>query len=215
MFLLELRRINSQKRRRNNTLKCANAFLFIFMKRVLLIIFIIVAAGFFVRFVIGGSEDTWICRDGRWVKHGAPVAAMPSEPCPLTREQEMVKKYISENISEISPIEAVLGGSWYVLDVEFLEGDIIDVTYEDGHIMAWLEAKYRVEDGEVVLSEVQVLENDKEIEGTNGTNNANNIDDKIVCEDRCGDGECEEIVCMAVGCPCAETAADCPEDCTE
>ena len=34
-----------------------------------------------------------------------------------------------------------------------------------------------------------------------------------VCEDRCGDKECQEIVCKAVGCPCAETAESCPADC--
>ncbi len=34
-----------------------------------------------------------------------------------------------------------------------------------------------------------------------------------VCEDRCGDGICQEIVCMAIGCPCAETPETCPEDC--
>jgi hypothetical protein len=26
-----------------------------------------------------------------------------------------------------------------------------------------------------------------------------------VCTDRCGDGICQRIVCMAVGCPCPET----------
>jgi len=34
-----------------------------------------------------------------------------------------------------------------------------------------------------------------------------------VCENKCGDGECQEIVCMAVGCPCAETSDTCPGDC--
>jgi putative hemolysin len=34
-----------------------------------------------------------------------------------------------------------------------------------------------------------------------------------ICKDLCGNGTCEEIVCMAVGCPCAETAKTCPEDC--
>lgn len=33
------------------------------------------------------------------------------------------------------------------------------------------------------------------------------------CKDMCGNGKCEEIVCMAVGCPCAETAQSCPQDC--
>jgi hypothetical protein len=34
-----------------------------------------------------------------------------------------------------------------------------------------------------------------------------------VCVDLCGDGHCDEIVCMGEGCPCPETAASCPEDC--
>lgn len=34
-----------------------------------------------------------------------------------------------------------------------------------------------------------------------------------VCEDNCGNGVCEEVVCEAVGCPCAETVISCPQDC--
>jgi len=33
------------------------------------------------------------------------------------------------------------------------------------------------------------------------------------CENLCGDNQCQEIVCQAIGCPCAETKATCPEDC--
>lgn len=36
---------------------------------------------------------------------------------------------------------------------------------------------------------------------------------KKFCKDLCGDGKCQEMVCMAVGCPCAETAESCPADC--
>ena len=35
------------------------------------------------------------------------------------------------------------------------------------------------------------------------------------CKDLCGNGRCEEIVCMALGCPCAESKASCPQDCKE
>jgi hypothetical protein len=35
------------------------------------------------------------------------------------------------------------------------------------------------------------------------------------CKDLCGNGQCEEMVCMAIGCPCAETKASCPQDCKE
>lgn len=33
------------------------------------------------------------------------------------------------------------------------------------------------------------------------------------CENLCGDGICQEVVCMATGCPCAETIETCPQDC--
>lgn len=34
-----------------------------------------------------------------------------------------------------------------------------------------------------------------------------------LCVNRCGDGECAEMVCMAEGCPCPETPENCPQDC--
>lgn len=44
------------------------------------------------------------------------------------------------------------------------------------------------------------------------------IDDSIkapqaLCVDNCGNGQCEEIVCMGEGCPCPETHESCPKDC--
>jgi len=36
-----------------------------------------------------------------------------------------------------------------------------------------------------------------------------------VCRDLCGDGVCQEVVCMAVGCPCPETPQTCPQDCLD
>jgi len=51
------------------------------MKKILLWLMILVLVWFFIRFVIGGSEDTWICVGGEWVKHGAPAAPMPETPC--------------------------------------------------------------------------------------------------------------------------------------
>lgn len=38
--------------------------------------------------------------------------------------------------------------------------------------------------------------------------------DERHCADKCGDGECQEIVCMALGCPCPESRATCPKDCS-
>ncbi len=41
----------------------------------------------------------------------------------------------------------------------------------------------------------------------------NENSDKETCVDLCGDGICQEVVCMAIGCPCPETPITCPEDC--
>lgn len=35
-----------------------------------------------------------------------------------------------------------------------------------------------------------------------------------ICEDQCGDGQCAEVVCQGIGCPCAETPTNCPQDCS-
>ncbi len=53
-------------------------------KRVLKIFTIIIAiliVWLFIRFVIGGPEDDWVCVDGEWIEHGVPSAPMPTEPC--------------------------------------------------------------------------------------------------------------------------------------
>jgi hypothetical protein len=48
-----------------------------------IIIFIFLLASFLVlaRLLVGGGEDTWICVDGEWVKHGVPSAAKPEGGC--------------------------------------------------------------------------------------------------------------------------------------
>ncbi len=55
--------------------------------------------------------------------------------CEEIDEREEVETYIRENISTLSPVKAVLGGSWYVLSVSVNTGeDFGVVVYEDGHI---------------------------------------------------------------------------------
>ena len=55
------------------------------MKKPLFIILaVIILAGAvvaFLRFGLGGDEDTWICSNGQWVKHGNPSAAKPTTGC--------------------------------------------------------------------------------------------------------------------------------------
>jgi len=52
-------------------------------QRSVLAVAIIVAAALaglvIVRFLT--PEDTWLCKDGTWVKHGNPSAPMPEKSC--------------------------------------------------------------------------------------------------------------------------------------
>lgn len=50
-------------------------------KKIVFIVLFVLAVWVFVRFIIGGPEDDWICVDGEWVKHGVPSAPMPTESC--------------------------------------------------------------------------------------------------------------------------------------
>lgn len=75
--------------------------------------------------------------------------------------------------------------------------------------------------------EENLSENPKALERTKNAKqrtieHLNNMKEKLIerfrnrqpaCEDLCGDGICQEIVCMAIGCPCAETPVTCPQDC--
>ncbi len=55
------------------------------MKKYLIPLLIITVIGlsalFAVRFLLGGDEDTWICQNGSWVKHGNPNKPMPETGC--------------------------------------------------------------------------------------------------------------------------------------
>jgi len=44
---------------------------------VIIVLILLIIGWAFIR----GSEDTWICQDGEWVKHGLPNASKPIEPC--------------------------------------------------------------------------------------------------------------------------------------
>ena len=37
--------------------------------------------------------------------------------------------------------------------------------------------------------------------------------EEAVCNNQCGNKTCQEVVCQAIGCPCAETKENCPQDC--
>lgn len=67
-------------------------------------------------------------------------------------EKEKIDTYLRENINTLSPVEPVLGGTWYVvsstIDVKTNSGVVI---YEDGHIQEERTFSYMVnENGDFV-----------------------------------------------------------------
>jgi len=66
---------------------------------ILIVILILIAGWFFVRFVIGGSEDSWIKDErGVWIKHGNPSAT----PDYVLEQQEIINCALGkfENFTE-------------------------------------------------------------------------------------------------------------------
>ena len=59
----------------------------------LIIIILVIVIVFAIRFLIGGSEDTWICDDGEWVKHGVPSAPMPDKACPGAGDKVIITNF--------------------------------------------------------------------------------------------------------------------------
>ncbi len=227
-----------------------------------------------------------------WTKKG--VNDWPEE-ISLT-EQELVEAYIRDNISQLSPQKEVLGGSFYVTAIEFVDAQTCLVDYEDGHIALKAKVVFEIKSGsevEIIFFEIITPEEfseeeinfsktgniveqqgewnlvyeepgrpalrvslvftedskclrDNQEEQTcfpiywengdrteiRGTRDSDQVeveslkiikdysldqgtgDDQQICVDQCGDGICQEVVCLGSGCPCPETPASCPQDCS-
>lgn len=56
-----------------------------------------------------------------------------------------IESYVSQNISELSPEKAVLGGTFYVTEIQVADGKGT-VEYEDGHIALVADFTYTASD---------------------------------------------------------------------
>jgi hypothetical protein len=62
------------------------------------------------------------------------------------QQRTLVTVHINENISQLSPVKEVLGGTFYVTDITFLDERRGIVQYEDGHIALEADFTYTVSD---------------------------------------------------------------------
>lgn len=126
----------------------------------------------------------------------------------IVSQQNLFSSYIEENINEVSIEPAVLGGTFYVTNIEFLEDNIALVDYEDGHIALQAIISFILDEKEdLTITSFEIIDDESNYPIDYSQDNNN------ICIDQCGNGICEDIVCLGEGCPCPETPQSCPIDC--
>ena len=66
-----------------------------------------------VRF-LGGDEDTWICSNGQWVKHGNPSSPKPTAPCPgQAADVVITSPQPQQTISSPLAVRGKARGNWF------------------------------------------------------------------------------------------------------
>lgn len=67
---------------RQNKLKKADIWMYVIVPS-LLFLLILIFSGLEIFLLVNkfGNEDSWICENGKWIKHGRPNAEMPKEGC--------------------------------------------------------------------------------------------------------------------------------------
>lgn len=81
--------------------------------------------------------------------------------------QTAADAYIRANVSELSPTPAVLGGTFYVTDIEWEDEDTAIVSYEDGHIALKGRTDIVIGDDGVTVTEFAIVD-----AGTDATSSA-------------------------------------------
>ncbi|MFH1173424.1 MAG: GerMN domain-containing protein [bacterium] len=87
------------------------------MKKIILIIIIVflVLAAFLAMTRLLSPEDTWLCQNGEWIKHGQPKAPQPVTPCSRNTADQIIVKIPKTEQTITSPllIEGEARGTWY------------------------------------------------------------------------------------------------------
>jgi len=102
--------------------------------------------------LIGGDTDEGGCLIGAgysWCPTKQKCLRVWEEPC---TDEDLVRNYLNDNLSTLSPEPEVLGGKFFVTNLEFVNETKAIVEYEDGHNMYIGEFEY-----EIVEEELKVI----------------------------------------------------------
>ncbi|UFX83533.1 Kazal-type serine protease inhibitor domain-containing protein [Candidatus Absconditicoccus praedator] len=73
-------------------------------------------------------------------------------------QRNFYEPYIKDNIADLSPEEEVLGGNWFVTDIEWIDDQKAVVEYEDGHILMYAQVEIGFDNGEIVVESFEIIE---------------------------------------------------------
>lgn len=121
-----------------------------------------IALSAMVRYLIDRNNQITITDFNVLPAPPAPVKEFNEEVVTYSPSQSeienLVEQYIRENISALSPEPEVLGGTFYVTDLEFLDEQSVKVGYEDGHIALEALANYFLDNGLVMINSFEVID---------------------------------------------------------
>jgi|GEM_PF-3934956 len=115
--------------------------------------------------LIGGQKDAGGCLVGAgysWCEAKQKCLRVWEEPCVASTDAEKIsvlKKYLEENISNLSPVKEVVGGKFYITEVNSLSATSAFIGYEDGHISYNAEISYSIGDDGIVKVDKFLVKN--------------------------------------------------------
>ncbi|MDD3284002.1 MAG: hypothetical protein PHZ07_00195 [Patescibacteria group bacterium] len=91
--------------------------------------------------------------------------------------EEKLKNYLKDNISNLSSEKAVLGGTFYITDLQIEENNKAIVSYEDGHIALKANFDYIINNETIEISNFEIIKDNSVI--TENHSQCNNHEDCV------------------------------------
>ncbi len=125
------------------------------LKIIGLVVVVLIIAVLGVRF-LSGPEDTWICQDGQWVKHGQPSAPQPTTVCGDQKQPDEVlvtNPKVNQAVNSPLTVEGQARGNWFFeasFPVELIDdqGNILGQSYVQAQ-SDWMTEKFVPFKGEI------------------------------------------------------------------
>jgi hypothetical protein len=68
---------------------------------------VVIGGGIVVLRSFGGGEDSWICEDGSWVKHGNPSSPMPLKSCENAKNKGIQEQNDASSVPPLTKVNFI------------------------------------------------------------------------------------------------------------